>query len=186
MEAILKKLQSFLKSSILACFLTGTVILIPSASDAKNSEDSRKFEGSITDYRSSLNPRFNKTIRRSTKFIVVHTSECNLTQTLKIVSEGKQDNGRWTSRGGHAHYVIAPDGTIFRILDEKYRANHVGLSMWNGITKLNYCSVGIELVGYHNKKITESQYESVKYLIQKLKTKYQLQDRAVLTHSQVA
>ena len=159
---------------------------MPSASDAKNSEDSRQYKGAITDYRSGLNPLFKKTLRKTTKFIVVHTSECDLAQTLKIVSKGKQDNGRWVSRGGHAHYVIAPDGTIFRILDEKYKANHVGLSMWNGMTGLNYCSVGIELVGYHDQKITASQYESVGYLIQKLKAKYGLQDRAVLTHSQVA
>jgi hypothetical protein len=58
--------------------------------------------------------------------------------------------------------------------------------MWNGMTRLNSCSIGIELVGYHNKQITQSQYQSVKHLLRILKSKYRLQDRAVLTHSQVA
>ena len=170
MEAKLKILQSFLKGSLLLCFLTSTIILIPSVLNATDSEGSRKFEGAIIDYRFNLNPHFNKIIRKFTKFIIVHTSECDLATTLKIVSKGKQNNGRWVSRGGHTHFVIASDGKIFITLDEKYRANHVGLSMWNGITRLNSFSVGIELVGYHNRKITKSQYESSNYLIQRLKT----------------
>ena len=179
--------QSFLIKPMLASLsVVCVLILIPSRSDAAKSEEVQKYHERIIDYRSHLNPRFHRTIRKSTQFIIVHTSECDLEKTLKIVSEGKQDRGRWVSRGGHAHYVIAPDGKTFSILDEKYRANHAGLSMWNGITGLNSCSVGIEFVGYHNKKITKSQYKSANYLIQALKTKYRLHDRAVLTHSQVA
>ena len=160
--------------------------MIPTGSNATGSENAFLSKEFVIDYRSNLNPKFYKTLRKSTRFIIVHTSECDLRTTLKLVSKGKQNNGRWVSRGGHAHYVIAPIGKIFLILDDKFRANHAGLSMWNGKTGLNACSVGIELVGYHNKKITKSQYESVKYLIKKLKKKYRLQDRAVLTHSQVA
>ena len=186
METKLKVILRFLKSSILICLLSSAFILLPSGSFATSFEDIRKFKPSIIDYRYRLNPHFNKTLRGTTKFIIVHTSECDLEMTLKIVSEGKQENGRWISRGGHTHYVIARDGIIFRILDEKYIASHAGLSMWNGITGLNSCSIGIELVGYHNKRITQSQYQSVKHLIKKLKIKYRLEDRLVLTHSQVA
>ena len=82
--------------------------------------------------------------------------------------------------------MIARNGQTYRILDKKYRANHAGLSMWNGETGINRSSVGIELVGYHNRDITASQYKSVRFLIELLKNTYRLDNRAVLTHSQVA
>jgi hypothetical protein len=71
-------------------------------------------------------------------------------------------------------------------LDEKNRANHAGISMWNGETSLNRISIGIELVAYHNRNITANQYLSVSILIDILKKTYLIDDLAVLTHSQVA
>ena len=114
MNLILMLIQLFMIKRILALFsVIGLFILIPSRSDATRSEEVQKYQEHIIDYRSHLNSRFHKTIRKSTQFIIVHTSECDLEKTLKIVSEGKQDRGRWVSRGGHAHYVIAPDGKTF-------------------------------------------------------------------------
>jgi len=161
-------------------------LLFTSDSFGISANEHRHFEKSIIDYRQHLNPLFKKIKRNSTRYIIVHTSECDLKTTLKIVSKGKQDNHKWVSRGGHTHYVIARNGQTYRILDKKYRANHAGLSMWNGETGINRSSVGIELVGYHNKDITASQYKSVRFLIDILRNVYRLNKRAVLTHSQVA
>ncbi len=140
----------------------------------------------MIDYRDHLNHLFKKVERDGTKFIIVHTSEADLETTLKIVALGKQDGAKWISRGGHAHYVIDRLGQIYRILDEKFRAHHAGLSMWAGETDINGLSVGIELVAYHDGEITDSQYRSIGQLVQALKDKYQLNDLSVLTHSQVA
>jgi hypothetical protein len=140
----------------------------------------------IIDYRWRLNPLFPKSVRKITKYIIVHTTECDLKTTLKIVSEGKQDDFKWITRGGHTHYVIARDGQTYRILDEQFKAHHAGRSMWNGERNLNRISVAIELVGYHDSDITARQYKSVGLLIENLKNTYGLEDRAVLTHSQVA
>jgi len=159
---------------------------LPSESTGSTSKIQRLIRDSIIDYRWRLNPLFPKKVRKSTKFIIVHTTECDLKTTLKIVSEGKQDNFKWVSRGGHTHYVIARDGQTYRILDEKFKAHHAGRSMWNGERNLNEVSVGIELVGYHDGDITASQYKSVGLLIEILKNTYRLEDRSVLTHSQVA
>ncbi len=146
----------------------------------------RNFEKSIIDYRRHLNPRFKKIKRNSTRYIIIHTSECDLKTTLKIVSKGKQDDYKWVTRGGHTHYVIARNGQTYLILDKKYRAYHAGLSMWNGETGINRYSVGIELVGYYNRDITARQYNSVRLLLHILRSFYRLDSRAVLTHSQVA
>ena len=159
---------------------------LPSESVASANKMHRFSMDAIIDYREHLNPLFRKRVRKSTRYIIVHTSECDLKTTLKIVSKGKQDDFKWVSRGGHTHYVIARDGQTYRILDEKFRAHHAGRSMWNGERNINRVSVGIELVGYHNGDITASQYKSVGLLIEILKNAYRLDDHAVLTHSQVA
>ena len=67
-----------------------------------------------------------------------------------------------------------------------YRADHAGRSMWNGERDISSLSIGIEMVGYHYTPITDSQYRSVGILIDILKRVYHLEDRDVLTHSQVA
>jgi N-acetylmuramoyl-L-alanine amidase len=162
------------------------LLWLPSESLGSTNKIHRLFMNTIVDYREHLNPLFPKRVRKNTKFIIVHTTECDLKTTLKIVSEGKQDNFKWITRGGHTHYVIARDGKTYRILDEKFRAHHAGRSMWNGERNLNRVSVGIELVGYHDGNLTDSQYKSVALLIEILMNTYRLDDAAVLTHSQVA
>ena len=171
---------------IVASFFIIFLFNIPSLSTAYNRSDRQTFQRSIADYRSRLNPRFQKVKRKKTKYIIVHTSELGLKTTLRVVSKGKRlRNGRRTN-GGHTHYVIARNGRTYRILDKNYVADHAGRSMWNGETDLSKISIGIELVGYHYAPITENQYQSVGILIGILQGVYNLKDRAVLTHSQVA
>jgi hypothetical protein len=155
-------------------------------SAAYSRADHRSFQRSIVDYRSRLNPRFKKVKRKKTKYIIVHTSELGLKTTLKVVLKGKHLRRGRSTNGGHTHYVIARNGRTYRVLDKKYRADHAGRSMWNGETDISKVSIGIELAGYHYAPITESQYRSLGILIDILQRVYGLNDRAVLTHSQVA
>ena len=187
MQLIPRLLSIHKPLSVMVFLLTACQFLwLPSNSTGSTSKMHRLIRDTIIDYRWRLNPLFPKRERKNTKYIIVHTTECDLKTTLKIVSEGKQDDFKWVSRGGHTHYVIARDGKTYRILDDKFRAHHAGRSMWNGERNINRVSVGIELVGYHDGDITASQYKSVRLLIEILKTTYRLGDRAVLTHSQVA
>jgi N-acetylmuramoyl-L-alanine amidase len=171
---------------IVASLFITLLFILPSFSNAYSRKERDKFQRSIVDFRSRLNPRFKKVKRKNTKYIVVHTSELGLIATLRVVSTGKRfRNGRRTY-GGHANYVIARNGRTYRILDKKYVADHAGLSMWNGEKNLSNISIGIELVGYHYAPISKKQYQSVGILIDILQGAYSLDDRAVLTHSQVA
>jgi hypothetical protein len=159
---------------------------LPSISTAATRAELQKFQRSIIDYRWQLNPEFKKIKREKTSYIIVHTSELGLNMTLSVISKGKRlPSGRRT-HGGHTHYVIARDGRTYRMLDSKYKADHAGLSMWNGETDISKISIGIELVGYHYSPITMHQYRSIGLLIDILQGVYDLSDRAVLTHSQVA
>ena len=78
----------------------------------------------IIDYQKKLNPRFAKRARKSTRHIIIHSTEGSLPSSLRTLSRGKVRRRRYISRGGHAHYLIAKNGTVYRILDPKYRANH--------------------------------------------------------------
>jgi hypothetical protein len=169
-----------------ASFLTLVLLMVPTPANTYPRKDVVQFQRSIVDYRSRLNPRFQKIKRQKTKYIIVHTAELGRQTTLRVVSQGKRfRNGRRTP-GGHAHYVVARDGRTYRILDKQYVADHAGISMWDGDTDISRMSIGIELVGYHYAAITDAQYRSVGLLIDILQEAYGLDDRAVLTHSQVA
>ena len=162
------------------------LFLIPVEASGYSAAEKQAFQRTIVDHRWQLNPRFKKTKRKTTQYIIVHTSEGGLKSTLRTVSRGKRRRGRSYTYGGHANYVIARDGRTFRTLDKKYRADHAGLSMWNSKTRLSDISIGIEIVGYHYTPITRKQYRAVGMLIEILQDVYDLDDLAVLTHSQIA
>ena len=164
-----------------ACFFTSAT-----AATAYTREDRLAFQRSIVDYRSRLNPRFKKVKRKRTQYIIIHTSEGGLRSTLKSVSQGKRLHNGQRTRGGHAHYVIARNGRTYRTMDKKYLADHAGLSMWDGETDISARSVGIELVGYHYTSITDRQYRAAGILIKILQDVYHIDDRDILTHSQIA
>ena len=168
-------------------FLLASILFyLPSSATAITRADIQKFQRSIIDYRWQLNPKFKKVKRTKTSYIIVHTSELGLNPTLKVISKGKRVSASRRTHGGHTHYVIARDGRTYRILDRKYKADHAGLSMWNGQSDISKISIGIELVGYHYSPITNHQYRSIGFLIDILQDVYNLSDRAILTHSQVA
>jgi len=161
-------------------------LLCAVAASASSRTELARFQRSIVDKRGEINPRFRKVVRRKTDYIVVHTSEGGLSSTLRVVSRGKVVRGRRITAGGHAHYVIGRDGTTYRTLDKRYVADHAGLSMWDGVPNVSQVSIGIELVGYHYTEITAAQYRSLGMLLELLRKVYHLEDRQVLTHSQVA
>ena len=140
----------------------------------------------IIDYQKKLNPRFAKRPRKSTRYIIIHSTEGSLPSSLRTLSRGKVRRRRYISRGGHAHYLIAKNGAVYRILDPKYRANHAGVSMWNGLDRLSDHSLGIELEGYHNVPFTDRQYRSLKELLRILQKRFRVKDRDVLEHYRIA
>ncbi len=169
---------------VAALIAWGGMMLPPS--HARSRPETAQFQRTIVDYRARLNPRFKKIKREKTKYIIVHTAELGLKSTLRVVSQGKRFRSGRRTYGGHAHYVIARNGRTYRILDKQYVADHAGRSMWDGDADISKLSIGIELVGYHYAPISPAQYRSVGQLIDILQRVYDLDDRAVLTHSQVA
>lgn len=162
-----RKLIASMVSLRLVAVLASAVLVFcfPESAQAYTKAEKVAFQHTIIDRQTQLNPKLKKTPRRTTQYIIVHTSEGGLKSTLRAVSKGKKVNGRIRTRGGHAHYVIARDGRTYRIINKRYVADHAGLSMWNGQTDISKVSIGIELVGYHYTTITEKQYRSVGLLL---------------------
>ncbi len=113
--------------------------------------------------------------RKATHYIILHTTEGRVKGALEKLR-----------RNGEAHYVIDTKGKGYRIVDRQRVAYHCGRSMWQGRTHLDTKAIGIEMVGYHNKPITATQYKALKELLTDLQRIYRIPDERVLTHSMVA
>ena len=89
-----------------------------------------------------------------------------------------------------AHYLVAEDGTILRMVAEDKRAWHAGKSRWRGIADVNSASVGIEIVnpghelGYHT--FSEEQIDALVPLVSEIKRRYGITRGNVVGHSDIA
>lgn len=127
----------------------------------------------ISDYYSPWN--LERPVRPRTNYIILHTTE-----------GPKKGSLRKVHANGEAHYLVDRSGHVYRIIEKKRIASHAGRSMWNGRTNLDTSSIGIEVVGYHDRDITAAQYRALKELLSQLKRIYRIPDERVLTHSMIA
>ena len=124
-------------------------------------------------YRSPRNHE--RRIRSSTQLIVLHTTEAPARSSLNKVSDR-----------GECHFCVTEDGTVYRIVDRDREAFHAGRSMWNGREDVDKFSVGIECVGYHNRRMPDAQLNAIRDLVKELKAMYRIPDERVVCHSHVA
>jgi hypothetical protein len=82
--------------------------------------------------------------------------------------------------------MVDTKGKVTRIISRDRIAYHCGRSMWNGRTSLDNHSIGIEIVGYHDKPLTSAQKAAVRELVRQLQGIYGVPDSRVLPHSMVA
>ena len=75
--------------------------------------------------------------------LVLHYTELPLAESLAILSDDKRETRV------SAHYVLAEDGTVHRLVPEERTAWHAGRSSWRGRDALNATSIGVEVVNLH-------------------------------------
>ena len=85
-----------------------------------------------------------------------------------------------------AHYVVAKNGDIYKLVDEAYRAWHAGDSRWGDSERLNATSIGIEIVNSQGTPYSAEQMKSVFELSREIITKYRIKPNHVLAHSDIA
>jgi N-acetylmuramoyl-L-alanine amidase len=89
-----------------------------------------------------------------------------------------------------AHYTVDEDGTIYAHVPEDRRAWHAGVSFWAGVTNINACSIGIELVNpgheFGYRVFPEAQIAALIPLCQAIIARHAIAPSRVLGHSDVA
>jgi N-acetylmuramoyl-L-alanine amidase len=89
-----------------------------------------------------------------------------------------------------AHYMVAEDGQVVRMVKDKHRAWHAGASYWRGIQDVNSASIGIEIVNpgheFGYRPFPEAQMEAVLKLTRKLTLRHRITRGNVVGHSDIA
>lgn len=89
-----------------------------------------------------------------------------------------------------AHYLVAEDGQIVRMVDEAKRAWHAGKSFWRGVTDVNSASVGIEIVNpgheFGYRPFPVAQIDALIPLMQEITMRYRITRGNVVGHSDIA
>ena len=109
------------------------------------------------------------------QFVVLHYTNASLERSLQLLTHGEVSS----------HYLIGDDkgATIYKLMDENYRAWHAGESEWQGRTWLNSSSIGIEIVnpGFKdtpNGRVwypySEDQVQSLIFLLKDISKRYNI------------
>lgn len=125
---------------------------------------------------------FTKSSGRTIDTVIVHSSYDALGDdphsVSGIIAEYKQYNVS-------AHYLIARDGTAYRLVTNQNIAWHAGVSkVPDGRTNVNDFSIGVEMINTKDGKYTDDQYSALNSLIATLKKKYKI--KYILGHNEIA
>ncbi len=121
-------------------------------------------------------PNFND---RKPNFVVIHhTGSDSADRALRTLVDPLREVS--------AHYLIARDGTIFQLVDERARAWHVGESKWGPNADINSSSLGIELDNNGDEPFPEAQISALLRLLTDIEERYHIPRENVLGHADVA
>jgi N-acetylmuramoyl-L-alanine amidase len=89
-----------------------------------------------------------------------------------------------------AHYFVAEDGQILRLVAEDKRAWHAGRSWWRGVTDINSASIGIEIVNpgheFGYRPFPEEQIDALIPLVADIVERHAITRGNVVGHSDIA
>jgi len=112
--------------------------------------------------------------------VVLHATAGGLSGTLGWFAN--------PTSGVSAHYVVAKNGQIYQMVEEKDRARHAGSSRYQGREDFNDFSVGIEIVNLNDgvDPYPAAQFDAVVDLVDYVAAKYQVQPEWIVTHAQIS
>jgi N-acetylmuramoyl-L-alanine amidase len=121
------------------------------------------------------------------QFIVVHYTSASLERSLALLTHGQVSS----------HYLIGDDkaATVYKLVDENYRAWHAGESEWQGRTWLNSSSIGIEIVnpGFRDTPTgrlwypySEAQIQNLIVLLKDISQRNRISPQHIIGHSDIA
>ena len=115
--------------------------------------------------------------------LVLHYTELPLEESLEVLSDPQRP------LKVSAHYALAEDGTVYRLVPEEHTAWHAGRSYWRGREALNGSSIGVEIVNLHGDRhdYPQRQVEALIKLCRDILTRHPpIVPRNVVGHSDIA
>jgi N-acetylmuramoyl-L-alanine amidase len=89
-----------------------------------------------------------------------------------------------------AHYLVAEDGQVLRMVAEEKRAWHAGRSWWRGVQDVNSASIGIEIVNpgheFGYRPFSEPQMDALVPLVADIVKRHNIRPAYVVGHSDIA
>ncbi|MDE2126607.1 MAG: N-acetylmuramoyl-L-alanine amidase [Armatimonadetes bacterium] len=87
-----------------------------------------------------------------------------------------------------AHFVVDKDGTVVQMVPVERRAWHAGVSVLDGVPRVNDYSVGIEMVNRNDGKdpYPPAQVAAVAGIIRLLRSRYTIPDSRIVSHAAIA
>ena len=116
---------------------------------------------------------------RKPNFVILHhTSSDSVEQALGTLMN--------PVRSVSAHYLIARDGKIIQLVDERARAWHAGESKWGAEADINSASLGIELDNNGHEPFADVQISVLLRLLADIRDRYRIPAGNFLGHADVA
>jgi N-acetylmuramoyl-L-alanine amidase len=116
--------------------------------------------------------------RRPNYVILHHTGSREAAGALRTLTD--------PARAVSAHYLVARDGRIFQLVDERARAWHAGASWWGGDRDLNSASLGIELDNDGTEPFPPAQIDALLALLTDIASRHAIPAANYLAHGDVA
>ena len=117
-------------------------------------------------------------LRRPQYVILHHTTNGTAVQALATLTSPE--------RMVSAHYLVGRDGTVYQLVDERYRAWHAGASRWGADSDINSASIGIELDNDGHEPYPDVQVQALLALLADLEARHDIPRENFLGHGDVA
>jgi N-acetyl-anhydromuramyl-L-alanine amidase AmpD len=111
--------------------------------------------------------------------VVLHATAGSLSATLGWFAN--------PASGVSAHYVMAKNGRVYQMVEERMLARHAGASRFQGRTSYNNFSIGIEMVNKNDGQdpYPPDQFEEMVNLVGYLVEEYDVQREWIVTHAEI-
>jgi N-acetylmuramoyl-L-alanine amidase len=124
------------------------------------------------------------------QFLVLHFTAEDWDSSLKTLTQP-------SARPVSSHYLVRDNPVVvYRLVDERQRAWHAGVSSWRGSTQLNSASIGIEIVNLGDRDsprdrlefrdYTPAQLDAVVALVKDIVRRHRIRPENVVGHSDIA
>lgn len=121
-------------------------------------------------------PNFNA--RQADLVVIHHTGSDTAERALRVLSD--------PALAVSAHYLVARDGLIYQLVDERARAWHAGKSRWGAVSDVNSASLGIELDNDGDEPFPAVQIAALIGLLDDIKRRHGIPTANFVGHSDVA